>query len=86
MGDPFDVLAEECSELIQELMKRRRFGDAGIELYVGTKPKENIIKEMGDVLALMEIVIVGGYLTKTQLIQAKQAKRARLRELFTDAP
>jgi hypothetical protein len=86
MGDPFDMLAEECGELIQELMKRRRFGDAGIASYAGTKPRENIIRELGDVLCLTRIIVESGYVTWVELGHASWTKRSRLRELFDDAP
>lgn len=86
MGDPFDVLAEECGELIQELMKRRRFGDQGIATYQGTKPRENIIREMGDVLALIRIIVNTGYVSWQQLDAAAITKYSRLNELFDDIP
>jgi NTP pyrophosphatase (non-canonical NTP hydrolase) len=82
MGDPLDMLAEECAELIKELMKRKRFGDDGIAEYKGTKPKENIIQEMGDVLAVIDILISRGYITEIQLANAKERKINRLIQLF----
>ena len=85
MGDPLDMLVEECAEVIQAAMKARRFGLNGAPGYAGIKPREEIVKEIGDVLACIELMQFGVgsvFLYASELEEAKQAKLAKIREYF----
>lgn len=85
MGDPLDMLVEECAEVIQAAMKARRFGLDGAPGYTGIKPREEIVNEIGDVLACIELLQCGtGFLFvhADELEAAKQEKLAKIRLYF----
>lgn len=81
-GEPLDMLAEECAELIQAIMKHRRFGPSGAPGYTGTKPTEDIKREVGDVLCSIERLIESRFMSEDEALFARGQKRARLYELF----
>jgi hypothetical protein len=81
-GDPLDMLAEECAELIQALMKFRRFGADGAPGYTGMTPREEIRREVGDVLCSIDRLIVSGFMSKGEAILACANKHERIKELF----
>lgn len=81
-GHPLDMLAEECAELIQAIMKLRRFGPEGAPGYTGTKPRDEIIRECGDVLVSVDRLVHFNLTTADELEAAKRIKWARLCELF----
>lgn len=75
-GDPLDILAEECAEVIQAIMKIKRFGTRGDNA-------ENFIKETGDLLfAIDRVIDKTNLLTKKNLSEAKKAKLKRFEKLF----
>lgn len=85
MGDPLDMLAEECAEVIQAIMKARRFSLDGAPSYTGIRPREEIVKEIGDVLACIELLMAGYgtvLLNGAELDAAKNAKLAKISEYF----
>lgn len=85
LGEPIDVLIEECSELIQELCKAKRFGLDGIEEYVkqgGEPPKENIIKEIGDVFWAVTRFCHHYGIDEKIIAQAINKKAERVKDLF----
>ena len=51
-----DLLAEECAEVIQAIMKAKRFGllDKFKGYYAGRTNEDAILREMGDVMAIMD--------------------------------
>lgn len=51
VGDPFDCLIEECSELIKALVKARRFGLDNFNPYDPSKisNRDSILSEIEDV-------------------------------------
>lgn len=81
-GDPLDMLVEECAELIQAAMKLRRFGPDGATGYTGTKPRDEIKREVGDVLAAVDRLIASGFMTTTEAVTAARKKHERIYELF----
>lgn len=87
MGDPLIMLSEECTEVIKEVCKAKRFGLEGDEGYMtGDKisPRERLIQEVGDVLTVIEILIQRRVFTQQELAKATERKRVRLRECFAD--
>lgn len=84
MGDPLDMLAEECAEVIQAYMKHRRFvnTDAYRNPFTGETPLERMRQEVGDVLACIELLIDFGVFTRAELHIARRKKYERLEELF----
>ena len=81
-GEPLDVLAEECAELIQAIMKLYRFGPNGAPGYSGEKPREEIKREVGDVLAAIDRLIQSGFMNRGEALSACAAKHDRIEELF----
>src|SRR3990172_3571552 len=82
MGNPFDMLAEECAEVIQIAMKINRFG---INSYNPDDPIPNwklLTQELGDVLAITDILIDQGCINRDNLDVARQHKIKRLEDLF----
>ena len=90
MGDPLDMVVEECAEVIKEAMKLRRFGPDGTPLWraIGNaSPRELLIAEIGDLLAVVDVARVTGALgdpedMTAEIEEARQRKFARLFDLF----
>lgn len=75
-GDPLDILAEECAEVIQAIMKIKRFG-------IRERSREDFVKETGDLLfAIDRVIDKTDLLTKKNISEAKKAKVKRFKELF----
>lgn len=73
------ILAEECAEVIQAVSKCTRFGPNRIK---PGKPKtnmEHLEEELGDLLAMVEILVDQGVVTRQHLDRAKVAKREKLK-------
>lgn len=71
-----EILAEECAEVIQEKSKIFRFGCNEYSWHnLDSKHAEMLEQEMGDVLAMIELVQQSGIgITKEGLEVAKQKK------------
>lgn len=89
MGDPLDMLVEECAEVVQEYMKMRRFGAMGTPEWIAADnqtPRQRLAQEIGDVLAVIEILERSSspqlMLRPHELADAKARKLAKLKELF----
>lgn len=66
-------------------MKARRFGMDGMPEWVAAgnlPPRRNIENEVGDVLAVLDILYVTGTLNRSRVIEAVTRKKQRLSELF----
>ena len=75
-----DILQEECAEVIQSVSKCRRFGiDAPFMVGTGTQ-RDNLVKEIGDVLAMIDLLKEQRVVTTQELEEAKQAKFNKLRK------
>ncbi len=75
-----DILQEECAEVIQAVSKISRFG---IDNYKPGKPKTNrahLEEELGDVLAMIDILLEKKVISKNNLELAKQAKIQKLKQ------
>jgi NTP pyrophosphatase (non-canonical NTP hydrolase) len=74
------ILQEECAEVIQNVSKCRRFGLENEYLNgVGTQ-RENLEKEVGDVLAMIDILIDQGVLNSASLDIARANKKQKLKK------
>ena len=49
------ILQEECAEVIQDVSKCRRFGIDNVYLNGQGTQRENLAKEVGDVLAMIDV-------------------------------
>ena len=78
--EALDILQEECAEVIVEVSKCRRFGLDSLHYKTGIKHSTMLETEVGDVLALVDILIDQGILDPTTLDIAKEAKKEKLKE------
>ena len=77
--ETLDILQEECAEVIVEVSKCRRFGLDSLHYKTGQAHSQMLSNEIGDVLAMVDILLEKGILTQTELDQAKQAKKDKLK-------
>jgi NTP pyrophosphatase (non-canonical NTP hydrolase) len=78
--EALDILQEECGEVIVEVSKCRRFGLDSLHYKTGIKHATMLELEVGDVLALVDILIEQGILDTTTLDIAKEAKKEKLKQ------
>jgi len=75
-----DILQEECAEVIQALSKISRFG---LDNLKPGKPKTNrahLEDEIGDVLAMVDILLEMSVIDRQNLEIAKRAKIEKLKK------
>jgi NTP pyrophosphatase (non-canonical NTP hydrolase) len=75
-----DILQEECAEVIQAVSKISRFG---INNFKPGKPKtnrEHLEEELGDMLAMIDILKEMGVVSGACLEEAKYAKIEKLKK------
>jgi len=78
-----DILQEECAEVIQAVSKVSRFG---IDNYKPGKPltnRQHLEEELGDLLAMVDIMLEQGIVSWENLEAAKQAKIEKLKKWST---
>jgi len=80
-----EILAEECAEVIQEKSKIIRFGCNELSHHDPSRlHAEMLEQEMGDVLAMIELVQLSGIgVTREGLEIAKQKKIAKVLQWMT---
>jgi len=78
-----DILQEECAEVIVEVSKCRRFGIDSVHYRTGELHSVMLEQEIGDVLALVDILIDQGVLDTDALDAAKESKRLKLMQWST---
>jgi len=75
VNEILDLLQEECGEVIQMVSKARRFGL--------DEKREDLIKELGDVSLLIELLHAYQLFTHHELNQAKLKKSKKLAKWST---
>lgn len=84
MGHPLDMIVEECGEIIQAVMKHRRF--EGTSAYynprTGKSAMEHIHQEIADLLVCINIAVERSVLNRNVIDSYEDTKRERLYELF----
>jgi NTP pyrophosphatase (non-canonical NTP hydrolase) len=73
------ILQEECAEVIVEVSKCRRFGINSVHYKTGLPHSQMLETEVGDVLAMVDILIEQGVLSVEKLDLAKTAKKEKLK-------
>ena len=74
-----DILQEECAEVIQAVSKISRFG---LDNFKPGKPKtnrEHLEEELGDMLAMIDILHSMDIVSWTNIDRAAEAKREKLK-------
>ncbi len=87
-GDPLDILAEEASEIIKEVMKIKRFGLKGMPEWfaaTGKTPRDYVVQEIGDLLYIVQILAARGFHEEYEIDEAIDRKRVRMLELYGTA-
>jgi NTP pyrophosphatase (non-canonical NTP hydrolase) len=74
------ILQEECAEVIQEVSKIRRFGLDTLHYKSGVKHSTMLEMEVGDVLALIDILVDQGVLDRAGLEVATENKKLKLQQ------
>ncbi len=75
-----DILQEECAEVIQAVSKISRFG---LDNFKPGKPKtnrEHLEEELGDMLAMIDILLINNIVSWGNLHKAKRAKIEKLKK------
>lgn len=75
------ILQEECSEVTQATSKCFRFGMNG--MYLEQSNRDRLEQELGDVLAMIDILILQGEISEEHLQAAKGRKFKKLAEWST---
>ena len=70
INEILDLLQEECGEVVQMVSKARRFG---LE-----EKREDLVKEIGDVSLLIELLHAYQLFTESELQEAKLNKSKKL--------
>jgi len=74
------ILQEECAEVIVEVSKCRRFGIDSMHYRTGIKHSKMLELEVGDVLALVDILVEQGVLNTQELDIARANKKEKLKQ------
>ena len=79
-SEVMNILSEECAEVIQAISKCHRFG---LDNLKPGKPKtncEHLEEELGDLLAMVDILLNMGVVSEQTLESAKLAKIEKLKK------
>lgn len=76
--EALDILQEECAEVIVQVSKCRRFGLDSVHYRTGELHRVMLEQEIGDVLALIDILADQGIIDTDALDSAKENKRLKL--------
>ena len=78
-----DILQEECGEVIVEVSKCRRFGLDSVHYKTGELHQAMLEQELGDVLAMIRLLIEQGVISVEALEAAGERKLEKLRKWST---
>ena len=74
------ILQEECAEVIVEISKIRRFGLTTVHYKTNLGHREMLVQELGDVLALVDILLEENVVEQVELLNAKVKKQDKLKK------
>ena len=75
-----DILQEECAEVIQAVSKISRFGIDNIKPGKPKTNREHLEEELGDMLAMIDIMMEKNVISSDKLEVAKRAKIEKLKQ------
>jgi len=84
-NEVMDILQEEAAEVIQAVSKIRRFGMDNTKPGTDCTNREHLEEELGDMLAMIDILLVNNIVSWSNLHQAKRAKIEKL-EKWSNIP
>ena len=79
-NEVLDILQEECAEVIQAVSKIRRFGADNVKPGKPKTNREHLEEELGDMLAMIDIMMELGIVSYGNLEIAKKAKIVKLKQ------
>lgn len=79
-NEVMDILQEECAEVIQAVSKIRRFGMDNAKHGTGQTNREHLEEEVGDMLAMIDILLINDVVSWGNLHIAKRAKIEKLKK------
>lgn len=74
------ILMEECAETIQAISKCQRFGLNSVSPITNKANIDHLTQEIGDVIAMVDILLEQGVINNTSLTLAKQIKKEKLKQ------
>lgn len=79
-NEVMDILQEEAAEVIQAVSKIRRFGIDNQKIGADQNNREHLEEELGDMLAMIDILLVNDIVNWGNLHVAKRAKIEKLKK------
>ena len=79
-NEVMDILQEEAAEVIQAVSKIRRFGIDNAKPGTEYTNREHLEEELGDMLAMIDILMINDVVSWANLHQAKRAKIEKLKK------
>ena len=79
-NEVMDILQEECAEVIQAVSKIRRFGIDNSKVGTQYTNREHLEEEVGDMLAMVDILLINDIVNWGNLHKAKRAKIEKLKK------
>jgi NTP pyrophosphatase (non-canonical NTP hydrolase) len=76
-NEALNIAQEECAEVIQAISKIRRFGLESIGPNGAFNNRDQLEAEMGDVIALFDILVTQGLVRRASVIKATEAQKQR---------
>jgi NTP pyrophosphatase (non-canonical NTP hydrolase) len=80
LHEVMNILSEECAEVIQAVSKCHRFGLQNIKPGKPLTNAQHLEGEIGDLLAMVDLLKSNGVITEEGLNAAKQAKIEKLKQ------
>jgi len=80
VAETLGILQKECAEVIVEISKCRRFGLKSVHYKTGEEHVHMLEQEIGDVLAMVDILIQQSIIDPAALTTAKLAKKEKLKK------
>lgn len=79
-NEVMDIAQEECAEVIQAISKIRRFGIDNAKPGTEYTNRAHLEEELGDVLAMIDILMINNIVSWANLHRAKRAKIEKLKK------
>lgn len=79
-NEVMDITQEECAEVIQAISKIRRFGMDNAKPGTDYTNRAHLEEELGDVLAMIDILLINDIVNWGNLHRAKRAKIEKLKK------
>jgi NTP pyrophosphatase (non-canonical NTP hydrolase) len=79
-NEVMDILQEEAAEVIQAVSKIRRFGVDNSKPGTEYTNRQHLEEELGDMLAMIDILMINDVVSWANLHRAKRAKIEKLKK------